>query len=278
MNTEFGEKLQTAINSIDSFVWKDKNGNDIKLISASPKDLESWYNHCHNMLYNSSVHNPGKYTIRNNIHNIWDSCNTELFVRYLLNECNTNIKTKKDILDYINNQKILYDHDILSESISILFEGLDPIYEKITVSKLLDACFDKLDVINRKMINDKFILAQGIWLTDDEKIDLTETDEKGNIKNRIDVIKERLSLDPKIKIKINPNGLTFAEFRSIVQLSPISRISVLPTITLKTLRDKILLLLDNDLDYHINKWNNLKSNIRRVAEVRNISLPIYNEE
>ena len=201
-----------------------------------------------------------------------------MFVRYLLNECNTNIKTKKDILDYINNQKILYDRDILSESISILFEGLDPIYEKITVSKLLDACFDKLDVINRKMINDKFILAQGIWLTDDEKIDLTETDEKGNIKNRIDVIKERLSLDPKIKIKINPNGLTFAEFRSIVQLSPISRISVLPTITLKTLRDKILLLLDNDLDYHINKWNNLKSNIRRVAEVRNISLPIYNEE
>lgn len=278
MNTEFGEKLQTAINSIDSFVWKDKNGNDIKLMSASPKDLESWYNHCHNMLYNSSVHNPGKYTIRKNIHNIWDSCNTELFVRYLLNECNTNIKTKKDILDYINNQKILYDRDILSESISILFEGLDPIYEKITVSKLLDACFDKLDVINRKMINDKFILAQGIWLTDDEKIDLTETDEKGNIKNRIDVIKERLSLDPKIKIKINPNGLTFAEFRSIVQLSPISRISVLPTITLKTLRDKILLLLDNDLDYHINKWNNLKSNIRRVAEVRNISLPIYNEE
>ena len=278
MNTEFGEKLRTAINSIDSFVWKDKNGNDIKLMSASPKDLESWYNHCHNMLYNSSVHNPGKYTIRKNIHNIWDSCNTELFVRYLLNECNTNIKTKKDILDYINNQKILYDHDILSESISILFEGLDPIYEKITVSKLLDACFDKLDVINRKMINDKFILAQGIWLTDDEKIDLTETDEKGNIKNRIDVIKERLSLDPKIKIKINPNGLTFAEFRSIVQLSPISRISVLPTITLKTLRDKILLLLDNDLDYHINKWNNLKSNIRRVAEVRNISLPIYNEE
>lgn len=278
MNTEFGEKLQTAINSIDSFVWKDKNGNDIKLMSASPKDLESWYNHCHNMLYNSSVHNPGKYVIRKNIHNIWDSCNTELFVRYLLNECNTNIKTKKDILDYINNQKILYDRDILSESISILFTGLDPIYEKITVSKLLDACFDKLDVINRKMINDKFILAQGIWLTDDEKIDLTETDEKGNIKNRIDVIKERLSLDPKIKIKINPNGLTFAEFRSIVQLSPISRISVLPTITLKTLRDKILLLLDNDLDYHINKWNNLKSNIRRVAEVRNISLPIYNEE
>lgn len=278
MNTEFGEKLQTAINSIDSFVWKDKNGNDIKLMSASPKDLESWYNHCHNMLYNSSVHNPGKYTIRKNIHNIWDSCNTELFVRYLLNECNTNIKTKKDILDYINDQKILYDRDILSESISILFTGLDPIYEKITVSKLLDACFDKLDVINRKMINDKFILAQGIWLTDDEKIDLTETDEKGNIKNRIDVIKERLSLDPKIKIKINPNGLTFAEFRSIVQLSPISRISVLPTITLKTLRDKILLLLDNDLDYHINKWNNLKSNIRRVAEVRNISLPIYNEE
>lgn len=39
MNTEFGEKLQRAINSVDSLTWRDKNGNDIKLMQASAEDL-----------------------------------------------------------------------------------------------------------------------------------------------------------------------------------------------------------------------------------------------
>ena len=57
---------------------------------------------------------------------------------------------------------------------------MDPIYEKVTITKLMDACFDKLDVLNRKMITDKFILSQGIWLTNEEKLDLTETDKNGH--------------------------------------------------------------------------------------------------
>jgi hypothetical protein len=79
-----------------------------------------------------------------------------------LHECDTEIKTKNDILNHINNQRQAYDEDILNKSISILFNGLDPIFEKVTVSRLMDACFDKLGVLNRKMITDKFILAQGI--------------------------------------------------------------------------------------------------------------------
>ncbi len=117
----------------------------------------------------------------------------------------------------------------------------------------MDACFDKLDVLNKKMITDKFILAQGIWLTDEEKIELTEVGKDGKARNRMEVIKERLCLNPDIKLRVNPTGLSFTEFRSLVQLSSLSKISSLTTIALKTLRDKILLLLDNDLDYHINK-------------------------
>lgn len=40
MYTEFGEKLQNAMTSIDSLTWKDKNGNDIKLMTASEEDLQ----------------------------------------------------------------------------------------------------------------------------------------------------------------------------------------------------------------------------------------------
>ena len=198
-------------------------------------------------------------------------------MRYLLHECDTNIKTKKDILDLINAHRAMYDHDIINESISLLFNGLDPIFEKISISRLMDACFDKLNILNRKMITDKFILAQGIWLTDEEKLELTETLPNGKMRNRMEVLKERLCLDQSIKLRISPRGLSYSEFRSLVQLSPLPKISSLSTIALKTLRDKVLLLLDNDLDFHINKWKTLMSNIKSVASVRDIELPYFGE-
>lgn len=274
MNTEFGEKLQSAINSIDSLTWKDKQGNTVKLVEATQTDLQKWYNHCWEMLYNVSLYSPGKYKIRENIQHTWDACNTELFVRYLLHECNTELKTKKDILDYINSKRSNGESDILNESIAVLFSGLPPIFEKVTISRLMDACFDKLDVLNRKMITDKFIWSQGIWLTDEEKAELTEVQPNGKIRNRMEVIKERLSgyVNADVKLRITPTGLTFAEFRSLVQLAPLPKISSLSTVALKTLRDKVLLLLDNDLDYHINKWATLMKNIERVAEARNIQI------
>ena len=272
MHTELGEKLQSAMESIDSLVWKDKTGASIKLIDASEEDLQKWYKHCYEMLYNANPWFPGKYTVRENIHKTWDSCNTELFVRFLLHECNTDIKTKKDILDYINVQRSKYDTDILNESITILFDSLNPIFSSITVNRLMDACFDKLDILNKKMITDQFILAQGIWLTDEEKIELNEIDLAGKPRNRMEVIKERLCLSPDTKLRISPTGLSFSEFRSLVQLSSLPKISSLSTIALKTLRDKILLLLDNDLDYHINKWTVIMDNISKVAKVRNIVL------
>lgn len=275
MCTEFGEKLQNAMDSIESLTWKDKSGNDVKLMTAPEEDIRKWYKHCYEMLYNAYPWSPGKYVVRENIHKTWDACNTELFVRYFLHDCDTDIKTKKDILDYINSQRSSHEEDILNESISVLFNGLEPIFEKVTVSRLMDACFDKLDILNKKMITDKFILAQGIWLTDNEKVELTEVDSNGRVRNRMEVIKERLCLNPDIKLRVSPTGLSFSEFRSLVQLTSLPKITSLSTIALKTLRDKILLLLDNDLNYHINKWNTLMSNIQRVAEARNISLPIF---
>lgn len=84
-----------------------------------------------------------------------------MFARYLMHDCETNIKTNKDLLDFINIQRKTNNVDV-EDSISVLFTGLPPIYEKVTVGKLMDVCFDKLDVLNKKMITDKFIIAQGI--------------------------------------------------------------------------------------------------------------------
>ena len=67
-----------------------------------------------------------------------------------------------DLLNLINAYKADSEDDILNQSISIMFDGLDPIFERVTVSRLMDACFDKLDVLNKKMITDKFILSLNV--------------------------------------------------------------------------------------------------------------------
>jgi hypothetical protein len=193
----------------------------------------------------------------------------------LLHEANIpGLKTNVDVIALINEYRD-GDEDILNNSISTMFDGLDPIFERITISRLMDACFDKLDILNKKMITDKFILSQGLWLTDEEKVELTVRDEQGRMRNRIEVVKERLCLPNDVKIRICPTGLSFTEFRSLVQLTAFPKISSLTTVALKTLRDKILLLLDNDLNYHIEKWTTLLNNIARVAEARNIKIQDY---
>lgn len=278
MSTEFGSILQQVIenksNDINSFTWRFQNGKDVKLMDCTREELKKFWKHSNEMLYNTNRYNPGKITIRENINRIYNDCNAELFVRYLLTECEVDaLKTRKDILDYINQRKSA-DNLSLSDSIVTIFTGLPAIYEKITLAKLMDACFDKLEIINKKMISDKFILAQGIWLTDAEKEELTEYDSNGKMRNRMDVIKERLIINPEIKLRICPTGLSYSEFRALRQMPNLPKIVDLPSVTLKTLRDKILLLLNNDLDYHIHKWETIKNNIQRVAEYKNWSLGI----
>ena len=50
------------------------------------------------MLYNKNKWNPGKYVIQNNIKNLYNNCNAELFLRYILYECDIPaLKTNKDV-------------------------------------------------------------------------------------------------------------------------------------------------------------------------------------
>lgn len=93
----------------------------------------------------------------------------------------------------------------------------------------------------------------------------------------MEVIKERLIL-PNIKLRVDPKGFSYSEFRSLIHLSPLPKISSLPTDTLRLLRDKVFILLDADTDYHITKWEEIKSNIEKVAEYKKITLVKKNYE
>lgn len=279
--TEFGDALKNAManktNDLNQYVWKGKDGKEIRLLDMSPDELQKVYNHTTDMLYNTNKYTPGKLQVKKNIRTLISHCNAELLKRYIIHECNVDIlKSPIEIIQFIRDSKKannLTDTD----SVTTLFNHLPKEFESITLDLLLSSCLDQLDIINRKMISDNFILSQGIWLTESEKFDLTEYDSNGQIRPWMEVIKERLIL-PNIKLRVDPKGFSYSEFRSLIHLSPLPKISSLPTDTLRLLRDKVFILLDADTDYHIAKWEEIKSNIEKVAEYKKITLVKKNYE
>lgn len=270
--TEFGDALTKAINErnndINSFVWKTRTGREIRMMDMSTIDLQNAYNHVNDMLYNRWPTHPGKLVIKENIAKAYDNCNAELLFRYILYDVKLeSIKTPKDLYDLIISVKP-EEH---SDPVSTVFNGLPVIFEKVTVDKLLNACFNKLDVLNTKLITDEFILSQGIWLTKAEKKELTEYDDEGKMRKWLDVAKERLFLND-VRLRIDQRGLSYTELRSLLRLGEYPRFSELTTDTLKLLRDKILLILDNDLNYHVKKWSTFKNQIEKVAEYKGFQL------
>lgn len=279
--TEFGDALKNAMinktNDLNQYVWKGKDNKEIRLLDMSASELQKVYNHTTDMLYNTNKYTPGKFQVKKNIRVLISHCNAELLKRYILHECNIDIlKSPIEIVQFIRENKKannLTDTD----SVTTLFSHLPKEFETVTLDLFLSACLDQLDIINRKMISDNFILSQGIWLTEEEKADLTEYDENGQMRPWMEVIKERLIL-PNVKLRVDPKGFSYAEFRALIHLSPLPKISTLPTETLRLLRDKVFILLDADTDYHINKWETIKDNIEKVAEYKKITLVKKNYE
>lgn len=277
--TDFGDTLNRAIETskerartdVNNLVWKYKNGTSKRLMDMDQDELQKCYDHCNSMLYSKTKTTPGKYVIKQIINRTYENVNAELFMRYILHELTLEMfKTNKDLFDFIIAQKSslnLKDSDY----VTTIFTNVPTIFEKVTIDRLLSACFDKLDALNRKIISDKFIVSQGIWLTNEEKKELQEFVD-GKQRDFMDVIKERLILNNSLKLRIDRKGLSYNEFRSLVKLDQYPKISSLPTVTLTLLRDKILLLLDYDVEYHIAKWENLMSNIKKVAEKKNFVL------
>ena len=69
-------------------------------------ELQKAYNHANDMLYNKSKYTPGKIVLRDSLGSLGIACVTELFVRYILHECDIeSIKSRQDLLVLINNAK-----------------------------------------------------------------------------------------------------------------------------------------------------------------------------
>ena len=273
--SDLADKLTQAIekrtNNINNWVWVNKNGESVKLLDMSEEELQKAYNHALDMLYRKSNYKFGKLEVRKNIEKLHRSCNSELLHRYIQHDLTLDIfKTNKDILDFINKFKEV-NGATNDDSITLMFSNLPKEFETLTIGDLLLACLDACEPINKKLISDEFIMSLGIWLTEDEKRDLTEYDKAGKLRPWIQVMKERLFIDGGY-FRVVPTGLSYAELHSLLNLEQRTKVSAVSSRTLTLLRDKILLLLDNDLEYHIKKWNTLKEQIENVATYKGWTL------
>lgn len=287
--TVMKDKLTKAINAknndIKSFVWKfardkeTRTQEEIRLVDATEEQLNQFYNHCKSMLYSDDKKNPGRYTLLDIIQEQRNKCNTEIFLRKLESGsiCADGKKYPRylycqDIRTFLNANKDQFPYNEWKNiSISACTNGLSREFERISIDSVINACLDQLGIFDNKHITFSFILNMGVYLTPNEMKELNEKDSEGNTRSKLEVIKERIGIDSKVKLIVKPSGLNFTELRAMTSLRP-KKYSELTTDQLITLRDKVLFKLEDEVRFHITQWETKINEILKVCENRGIEL------
>ena len=287
MKTLMGDKLQAALNEkkqdINSYIWKfaktevngEKVQKEIKLMDATANQLQTFYDYCQTMLYNNSDrNNPGRYVLKGIIADQITRCNTQLYILYFRER--TKDANGKSVSDFTYRNVLMnwlhnnvkdgnYDDVVIGDT-----SDVDVDFQNIPINMVIDATLDKLGLFNKKHITLNFLTKLGIWFTSDELRELTQR-AKEHETDRLSLIKEELGLKNNISIKTNPKGLSYKEFRAMIHLRN-RKYSELTKDQLLTLRDKVLFELNIDVDKHIAQWEELASQILRVAKERDITI------
>lgn len=302
--TLIGDKFIEAINAknndIRTFVWKgakevvngEKVQTEVRLIDATPEQLNKFYAHCKSMLYSKDKVNPGRYVLLDMIKDQRAKCNAELFLRYLEDgdpEKNGRlriprynyIKMLREFLD--NNKEVLPRESWKDTSITVATNGIPEEFTDLSIDLVLSACLDALGRFEKKHITLNFITKMGLWFEPQEMKDLTEKDETtGKVRDRLEVIKERLNLktvETKFNpskpntpyLRLNPKGLSYSEFRAMILLKN-KKYSDMTTDQLTVLRNKVLFRFEDEVAFHASQWETRMEQIRKVADSKGIKI------
>lgn len=272
------EKLKEAIEKkqqdITSFVWKGSKELDMfgkykqterKLVTMSEGELKDCYDHCKTMLFNKDPQNPGRYVVLELIADQRDRAGAELFLRYVEQKHNlTRFTLLGSINEFLkNNRDALKNYKTLVENV---ITSAPNEFTKIPLNMVVDGCLDRLGTFNKKHITRTFILKQGIWLTPTESKELIEYHEDGTVKDRLEVIRERLNIKEVEKLYINSKGLNYTQMRAMLNIKPNRKYLDLTTAQLETLRYRILFNLEETVKEHIAAWERRMEEIELVAQ------------
>ena len=284
MREKLMEAIEAKSNDIKSFVWKlarkaDGTQEEIRLVDATPEQLDRFYKHCQSMLYSNDKLNPGRYVLLNIIEEQRKKCNVEIFLRKLESGavCADGQPYPRhlyiqDLRAYMNAHKSEFPSSELKNiSIASCTGGLPREFERISIEEVLDGGLDQLGYFDNKHITFSFILNMGVYLTPAEMKEFDEKDKDGNTRSKLEVIKERLNIKSTVRLTVKPTGLNYSELRAMVTLKP-KKYSELTTDQLTVLRNKVLFRLENEVMFHIDQWEERMRQLRLVAESRGIVL------
>lgn len=276
--TLLGDKLQAALSEKASdsstYVWKGPKVNgvqqEIKLVDASFEQLQKWYNHCQQMLYNTDDKNPGRVTLLGVVQDQIQRCRAELLIRWLRAEKQySNTRCLEDLRKIIsNNKELLTPEAIKTYYICNVMDGLPIDYQRVPVKMVMDACLDLLGVFSNEHITLNFIIKMGLWFTAQEmQKELYRKDpETGKARNRLDVVQEelRIKLRPNQFLRICDTGLSYSEFKTIYMMQR-DKYSNLTTSQLKLLSNKILYRFQIQCEEQAKQWQQKTEEICKVA-------------
>lgn len=277
--TVLGDKLQEALDikkeDVNSYVWKGPRVNGVqeefKLIDTDYDTLKKWYNRCITMLNNTDVHTPGRLVLVNIIDDQIARCRAELLMRWLRKEKQyTNIKCLQDLRQIIaNNKEVLTPETIKTYPICEVMSGLPIEFQTVSVGNVLDACMDLLGVFDCSHVTRNFIVKMGLWFTPQElQNELCQRDPNtGKPRNRLEVVREILKVDPAIRLRISETGLTFNEFKAIFNIQK-DKYSSYSSEQLNVLANKILYRLQNQCEEQAKQWQDKANEIAKVANIK----------
>lgn len=283
MGSKITEAFDKKKSDINSFVWKGRKveveGQFVQdeklLIDCSESELNGFYNHCVSMLTNKSEKVPGRYVLLEIIKDQRRRCNTELFLRWLEDPDGINMprfKFCEALNGFLTTNKGVVDPKTFPINGVINSDQCPAEFADIPCDTVLDGCLDRLGRFDRQHITLSFILKQGLWFTPQESKDLAVKDENGNLRDRIEVVRENLKLPTTIKIHTNPKGLSYAQLRQMINLKS-KKYSELTTDQLRLLRDRILFSLEDNVHMHIDQWETRIQQILKIMQYKGYTLP-----
>lgn len=276
----YNKACEARANDITTFVWKgpkvDGVQEEVKLIDATYEQLQSYYKHCKEMLYNTDSKNPGRITLTGIVADQIQRCRAELLIRWLRSEKQyTTTNCLEDLRNVIsNNKETLTQESIKKVPISEIMSGLPIEFERVPISLVMDACLDSLGQFDNSHLTLNFIVKMGLWFTQQEmqnpieKGGLYKKDPvTGKAVNRLEVVTKELRLNPSIVLRIKDTGLTYSEFRAMCRLKR-DKYANLTSDQLRLLSNKVLYRFQDQCEAQAAQWSNKIDEILKVAEYK----------
>lgn len=278
LGDKLGEALSAKANDINNFVWKGPKVNgvqeEIRLVDADFYQLQKFYNHCNEMLYNKDSKYPGRVVLKDIVQDQIQRCRAELLIRWLRSEKQyTTTNCLEDLRAIIsNNKEELTQEVIKTYAIGNIMNGLPIEFERVPISLVMDACLDSLGVLDNSHLTLNFIVKMGLWFTPQEmqkpvaEGGLYKKDpETGKAVNRLEVVTKELRLNPSISLRIDNTGLSYAEFRSMCRLKR-DKYTNLTSDQLRLLSNKVLYRFQDQCEMQAKQWQDKIAEILKVAE------------